>query len=129
MPVEVAEGVLGIEGAVPQLPRGLVLQGGPGVIPMTLMAVTAAYAVGEYSDGAASTSAEPTDSHTAAAGVLVRGLTRRQVAANGIAPSREKANTMRDAAAVSALPLKSWATITMSIRAFAPSAPRTSRKI
>src|SRR3954464_5755990 len=98
-------------------------------MPMTLMAVTAAYAVGEYSDGAARTSATPTDSHTAATGVLVRVLTRRQVAANGGEASRENANTMREAAAVSALPQNSWATITISRSGLAPERPTTSRNI
>lgn len=93
------------------------------------MATTALYAVTDHSAGRANRKATTTDSHTAATGVPVRGEVRRHQPLPGRAPSRENANTMREAAAVSALPQNNWATITTSSRAFAPPVPRASRKI
>lgn len=98
-------------------------------MPMTLMLVIAAYAVGLYRLGTASSAAAPTAGPTAWRGVPVRACTRRHRPDPGSAPSRLHANTIRDAAAVSALPQNSWATITTSSSAFAPAGPRASRKI
>ncbi len=98
-------------------------------MPMTLMAVTAPYAVAEYSDGRASMPAATTANQTAGTGVWVRLLTLRHTPEPGSALSRLKANTMRLAAATSALPQNSWATITTSSSADAPFVPSASSKI
>src|SRR5690349_13035222 len=100
-----------------------------GVIPMTLIAVTAPYAVAEYSDGRARTPATITDSHTAGTGVCVRALTFRQSEEPGSALSRLKANTIRLAAATSAFPQNSCAAITISSIAVAPDVPSASIRI
>lgn len=100
-----------------------------GVMPMTLMAVTAPYAVVEYSEGTASRAATHTDSHTAGTGVWVRELTLRHRAEPGSALSRLNAKTIRLAAATSALPQNSCAAITISSRAVAPAVPSASIRI
>src|SRR3954467_13789129 len=97
--------------------------------PITAMEVTAAYAVAFQRYGSPRTKAPPAASQMALVGVRVRGLMWCQKDEAGSAPSREKAEIIRDVSVADAMPQSSWAPMAMSSRSLPPVSPTASMKI